>query len=75
MIYAVVKKYAVNGNDDTFKDWHYKASNHDSIYDKMMELTDGDHMESANAASWCELASEGEIYEFDGGEIEIVDFD
>jgi len=41
----------------------------------MMELTDNDHEISADAASWCELATVGEIYEFREGEIEIVDMD
>lgn len=71
MLYAVVKRYAVNGNDDTFDDWFFKPNSHDNIYNKMMELTDGDHEISSDAASWCELATEGDIYEFREGEIEI----
>ena len=43
------------------------------IYEKMMELTDNDHEISDEAASWCELAAEGEIYEFAEGEVEITD--
>lgn len=79
-IYAVVKRYATsegtpknNYEDDGFQDWYFKPNSHDKIYDKMMELTDGDHEISADAASWCELATEGEIYEFREGEIEIMD--
>lgn len=41
------------------------------IYNKMMEITDGDHEISSDAASWCELACVGEIYEFREGYIEI----
>ena len=52
-----------------------KPSNHDGIYEAMMEITGNDHEISADAASWCELATIGEIYEFREGEIEIVDID
>lgn len=41
----------------------------------MMLLTDNDHEISTDAASWCELASVGEIYEFREGEIEIMEID
>lgn len=86
-VYAVVRKYAtasieemkanMNNNefDDGFRDWEYKPTNHDGIYEKMMELTDGDHEIASDAASWCELASVGEIYEFREGEIEIMEID
>ena len=85
MIYAVVKRYATasieemelhgddNDFDDGFRDWEFKPNDYDKIYDKMMEFTDGDHEISADAASWCELATEGEIYEFREGEIEMMD--
>lgn len=72
-IYAVVKRYAVGGDDSTFDDWIYKPSNYNRIYDKIMELTDGDHEISDDAASWCEDATVGEIYEFREGEIEIME--
>lgn len=72
-IYAVVKRYEHNGIN--FADWCYKPSDHYSIYDKMMELTDNDHEISSDAASWCELATVGEIYEFREGKIEIIDID
>lgn len=54
---------------------YYHRNNHDGIYSQMMMLTDGDHEISSDAASWCELATVGEIYEFREGEIEIMDFD
>lgn len=72
-IYAVVKRYEQKGKE--FKDWEYKPDDHYGIYDRMMLLTDNDHEISADAASWCELATVGEIYEFREGEIEIVDID
>lgn len=83
MIYAVLKRYATSEGtpenhyeDDGYKDWCYRPlSDNDKIYDKMMELTDGDHEISAGTASWCELATEGEIYEFREGEIEMMDID
>lgn len=72
-VYAVVKRYEQNGID--FADWCYKPNDHYAIYDKMMELTDNDHEISSDGASWCELATVGEIYEFREGEIEIMDID
>ena len=72
-IYAVVKRYEQNGKE--FKDWFYKPNSHYDIYDKMMELTGNDHEISDDAASWCELATVGEIYEFREGEIEIQEID
>ena len=73
MIFAVVKRYEKNGIE--FADWEYRPNAFDRIYEKMMELTDNDHEVSQEAASWCELASEGEIYEFSEGEIEIIDIE
>lgn len=71
MYYAVIKYV-----DGMFEINHkFNPNDCDSIYDKMMELTDGDHEISANASCWCELAEVGEIYEFREGEIEIMDID
>ena len=53
----------------------YKANDYDSIYNKMMRLTDGDHEISENVASWSELASIGEIYEFREGVAVIEELD
>lgn len=73
MITAVVKRYETK--DSEFNDWTYNTTNFPGIYDKMMEVTDGDHEIASDAASWCELASVGEIYEFREGEIEIQDIE
>ena len=72
-VYALVKQYEQDGKE--FDDWYKKPNDHYGIYDLMMELTDGDHEISADAASWCELATVGEIYEFREGEIEIMEID
>lgn len=72
-IYAVVKKYDT-GNDD-YKDWHFNPKEHALIFDKMMYITGNDTVISIEAASWCELATIGEIYEFKQGEIEIMEID
>lgn len=77
-IYAVVKKYKIgeNGTIATeFVDWHYKPNDHYGIYDKLMELTSGNHELSSDGASWCELATIGETYEVDNWEIEIQEID
>ena len=72
-IYAVIKRYEQNGKE--FMDWIKKPNDHDNIYEQIMVLTDGDHEISSDAASWCELACVGEIYEFREGEIEIMEID
>ena len=71
MIYALIIQYENGINSKN--GWHYRPSDHDAIYERMMELTGNDHEISADAASWCELATVGEIYEFREGEIEIVE--
>ena len=71
-VYAVVKPHA---DKNVMVRFYYEPDDHYAIYNKMMELTDGDHEISSDAASWCELATVGEIYEFREGEIEIMDFD
>lgn len=48
-----------------------RCNNFDYIYHKMMDITDGDHEISQDAASWCELAIVGEEYEFREGKIVI----
>ena len=62
-ISAVIKQY--NGS------WQYKPTNHIKIYDRMMKITDGDHEISDDAASWCETACIGDVYEFREGIIKI----
>ena len=77
-IFAVVKRYELedNGNITTeFADWHYKPDDYYGIYNKLMELTNGNHELSSDGANWCELATVGEIYEADNWEIEIQEID
>ena len=81
-IYAKVRKYATSEGtpenhyeDDGYDDWLFKPNNHYEIYEQMMELTNNNHEISTEAASWCKLATIGEIYEFREGEIEIVYID
>ena len=66
MVYALIVRYK------DYDTWKYKPLQHDDIYNTMMEITDGDHEISSDAASWCELATAGEKYEFREGEIEII---
>lgn len=51
--------------------YYRKANDFDGIYELMMYITDNDHEISSDAASWCELASAGEIYDFREGTLEI----
>ena len=66
---AVIKRYPLNTKPNHI----VKTTEHMSIYELMMDITDGDHEISSDAASWCELASVGEVYEFREGEIEIME--
>ena len=73
MIKAEIR-YSTNGIH--VKNTFYRMPrDHYGIYDLMMELTGNDHEISSDAASWCELATIGEIYEFREGKIEIVEVD
>lgn len=47
------------------------ANDYDMVYNKIMRMTDGDHEIASDAASWCELATVGEVYDFREGSIEI----
>lgn len=60
-----------NGLSKGHMDLICDASYYDMIYSKIMRVTNGDHEIAADAASWCELASPGEIYEFREGRIEL----
>ena len=71
-IYAVITEYESNTR---YNSCIYAPKNHDGIYYRMMKITDGDHEISADAASWCELATIGETYDFRGGEIEIMELE
>ena len=71
MLYAVVKKYEQNG--EKFADWHYKPSDREAIYEKILKLLGNNIPLAINISSWAELATEGEIYEFENGEVEILD--
>lgn len=66
---AVIKQYPLNTKPNIIIDqlemYH--------IYERMMDITDGDQEISQDAASWCELATLGERYEFREGVIEITD--
>ena len=72
-IYAVIKVYEQDKKE--FNEWGYRRNDYYDIYNKMMELTGNDHEISDEAASWCELATVGETYEFREGEIEIQEID
>ena len=48
-----------------------KPTDFNMIYNKIMRMTEGNHEIASDAASWCELATIGEIYEFREGRIEI----
>lgn len=59
-------------NDDKNKTTHYrKVNDHYGIYELMMDITGNNHEISSDAASWCELASVGETYDFREGTLEI----
>ncbi len=49
------------------------AGDFNSVYDRIMFITDDNHDVAANAQGWCELAAVGEIYEDDNFTIKIID--
>ncbi len=57
---------------------YYKPTEHDKIYEKMMEITN-DHDASADVADWCELATidndsiVGETYELPACTVFVID--
>lgn len=65
------KALAVITSRELMTRYSYYTTDHDWIYERMMELTGNDHEISADAASWCELAAIGERYEFREGVIDI----
>lgn len=72
-VYAVIKRYEQDGKE--YKEYLSHPDKFDWIYEQMMILTENDHEISSDAASWCELANVGDIYEFREGEIEIMEID
>lgn len=52
---------------------YVNEGDYDSVYSRIMTITDGDHDTSASASSWCELACIGEVYEDDRFTIEIIE--
>ena len=66
--------YAVTPNTGIAHGYARYANEGDSkkVYDLVMELTNN-HEIAADASSWCELASVGEIYESELFNIEIVE--
>lgn len=74
VIYAVINRDDGEGTKK-FHEWKYKADDYDAIYDRMMLITDNDHEISADIASWCELASVGEVYTFREGEVVIMEME
>ena len=84
MISAVIKtdsRKDEDGNNRYTTRYTFSPSEHDDIYsclETLLAQTYGEdrqmlHIACADAASWCELASVGETYEFATGEIEIIE--
>ena len=66
--------YAVTPTNGIAAGYTRYANEGDSskVYDLVMELTESHEM-AADASSWCELASVGEVYDGEGFRIEIVE--
>ena len=67
----VLARVIPNDNSKGHLEMLYKPNDFDMIYNKIMRMTDNNHGISEDAASWCELATIGEIYEFNNGIIKI----
>lgn len=55
MIYAVIKRYGQG--EIEFMDWYCKPNSRLEIYEKIMEITNGNHALATNISSWTELAT------------------
>lgn len=64
--YAITQKWTTVTRYVPERD--YKA-----IYERVWDITDGNHYEAANAQGWCEVASIGETYEREQFVIEIIE--
>ena len=68
-VYAVIQ---ISPNvQNTARNYVFKPNDYENIYLAMMNITGGDHEIAQEAASWCEIATIGETYEFREGRIEI----
>lgn len=64
---------AVISINSTGTQYEVSTRDFDTIYEHMMQITGNDHEVASGAASWCELATIGETYEFREGFIVIVE--
>ena len=62
---------AVITKHDSFLTCSIDADDYSEVYDKMMEITDGDWEISADSSQWCVDAPVGEEYSFREGYITI----
>ena len=69
-VYVVIKLKDQNNNSVEYK---YRPFEINEIYDKMMEITNGNHEVSSEVESWCDLATIGEIRELPNFEVEITE--
>ena len=67
---AVIKVYETK--DTRFSEVVYDKNDLKGISEEMLTLTNNLTL-SDDVARWCEMAKCGDIYYFDGGEVEIMD--
>ena len=54
------------------REWRYKANDNDNIAGRIFFLTQSNEL-ALDIASWCEIGTVGETYEFDNGRVELVE--
>lgn len=65
--------YAIKPNCSTVTRY-VNEGDFNSVYYRILEITNGNHIKSSDAQCWCEVASVGEIYECEQFSIEIIDY-
>lgn len=66
MIYALIQ-------DGYGNEFQYRCTDHEAIYNRIMNMSENDHEVASDIASWCEIATVGERYVFREGTVDICE--
>ena len=72
MVKAVLRIFDSSEDQNVKELGEYDPLEHYELYSKIYDITKNNPL-AISIASWAELAMVGQIYEFEGGEVEIVD--
>lgn len=66
MIYALVQ-------DNYGNEFQYRCTDYESIYNRIMNLSENDHEVASDIANWCGIARVGERFLFREGTVDICE--